>query len=151
MQHCMNEHCAWTLHLEKLSGAGTRRAFLGSYVRPPQFSEQFRRVRVQTLLKAPLTMATILCSVPLRGADPTYCLTADCTTAVFSRLICSVQTMEVNYALHKPNLMTTKLQHKHLLIQMFSSQSQKLISASWGQSPSSGTADPGYAPEHNKQ
>lgn len=109
----------WT---EKLSGAATHTTFLGSYVRWPQCSEQFRRVRVQTLLKAPLTMASILC---LKGADPTYRLTADCTTAVFSRLVCSVQTMEVNYALHKPNQSTTKQQHKHLLLQMCSPPSPR--------------------------
>lgn len=95
-------------------------------------------------------MAPVLCFVPLRGADPTYHITADCTTAAFSRLVCSVQAMEVNYGLHEPNLTTTKQQHEHLLIQMGSSQAQKMISASCGQSPSSGTADPGYAPERNR-
>lgn len=55
----------------------------------------------QTLLKAPLTMAPILCSVPLTGAESTYILTADCTAEVFSRLVCSVQMMEVSNALHK--------------------------------------------------
>lgn len=94
---------------EKSSDAATLR----SYVRPLQSSEQFRRVRVQTVLKA---MAPTLCPLPLRGANPAYCITADSTTTVFSRLICSVQTMEVKYALHKLNLTTTKQHCKHLLI-----------------------------------
>lgn len=46
-------------------------------------------------------MAPILCSVPLRGAESTYHLTADCTAEVFSRLVCSVHMMGASYALHK--------------------------------------------------
>lgn len=52
---------------------------------------------------------------------------------------------------YKPTLTTTTQQHKHLLIQMCYSQSQKLFSPSWEQSASSGTADIGHAPECNRR
>lgn len=84
-------------------------AHLRSYVRPVQSPEQFRRVRVQTLLKVPLNMAQTWCSGPLRGADLIYCLTADCTTVAFPRVICSVQAMEVNYDLHKCSWKAAKI------------------------------------------
>lgn len=82
---------------------------LRSYVRPVQSPEQFRRVRVQTLLKVLLNMAQTWCSGPLRGADLIYCLTADCTTVAFPRVICSVQAMEVNYNLHKCSWKAAKI------------------------------------------
>lgn len=85
-------------------------------MRPLQSSEQFSRVKVQTLLKAPLAVVPILYSMSLRGADPIYHVTAYCTTMTFSRLMFSGQTMEVNYDHHKLSLPTTKQQRKHLLI-----------------------------------
>lgn len=69
---------------------------------------QSSSVRVQTLLKFPLTMAQTLCSGPLRSADLIYCLTAGCTAAAFSRVIHSVQAMEVNCDLHKWSLKAAK-------------------------------------------